>query len=191
MFVEFFLIGVALAMDAFAVSMCKGLSMRRLNYRRAFVISLFFGGFQALAPFLGWALGSQFGRFISPVDHWIAFALLDCIGGKMIWDALREPEEEAAPPEEERLDLRELLLLAVATSVDALAVGVGFAVLNAPVLPAVSVIGLVTFCLSWIGVVVGNRCGMRYEKKAQIAGGAVLLAIGLKILLEHLNALPF
>ena len=186
---ELVLIAVGLSMDAFAVALCKGLAMRRINYAHAAVISLFFGAFQALMPLAGWFLGTQFARYITSVDHWIAFALLAYIGGKMIWDALHESQETAPCPAQERLDLRELLMLAVATSIDALAVGITFAFLQVSILPAVATIGLITFALSFAGVVVGNRFGTRFQKKAEIAGGVVLVLIGLKILLEHLGLL--
>ena len=186
---ELVLIGVGLSMDAFAVALCKGLSMRRVNYAHAAVIALFFGVFQAVMPLIGWVLGTQFARYITSVDHWIAFALLGYIGGKMIWDALHEAPETAPCAGEGRLDLKKLLMLAVATSIDALAVGITFAFLQVSILPAVATIGLITFALSFAGVVVGNRFGTRFQKKAEIAGGVVLVLIGLKILLEHLGLL--
>lgn len=186
---ELVLIGVGLSMDAFAVALCKGLSMRRVNYAHAAVIALFFGVFQAVMPLIGWVLGTQFARYITSVDHWIAFALLAYIGGKMIWDALHEAPETAPCAGEGRLDLKKLLMLAVATSIDALAVGITFAFLQVSILPAVATIGLITFALSFAGVVVGNRFGTRFQKKAEIAGGVVLVLIGLKILLEHLGLL--
>ena len=186
---ELVLIGVGLSMDAFAVALCKGLSMRRVNYAHAAVIALFFGVFQAVMPLIGWVLGTQFARYITSVDHWIAFALLGYIGGKMLWDALHEAPETAPCAGEGRLDLKELLMLAVATSIDALAVGITFAFLQVSILPAVATIGLITFALSFAGVVVGNRFGTRFQKKAEIAGGVVLVLIGLKILLEHLGLL--
>lgn len=186
---ELVLIGVGLSMDAFAVALCKGLSMRRVNYAHAAVIALFFGVFQAVMPLIGWVLGTQFARYITSVDHWIAFALLGYIGGKMIWDALHEAPETAPCAGEGRLDLKELLMLAVATSIDALAVGITFAFLQVSILPAAATIGLITFALSFAGVVVGNRFGTRFQKKAEIAGGVVLVLIGLKILLEHLGLL--
>ena len=163
--------------------------MRRVNYAHAAVIALFFGVFQAVMPLIGWVLGTQFARYITSVDHWIAFALLGYIGGKMIWDALHEAPETAPCAGEGRLDLKELLMLAVATSIDALAVGITFAFLQVSILPAVATIGLITFALSFAGVVVGNRFGTRFQKKAEIAGGVVLVLIGLKILLEHLGLL--
>lgn len=191
--VELLLTGVGLAMDAFAVSVCKGLSMKKIKYGRAIVIALFFGGFQALMPFLGWALGTQFKDYIISIDHWIAFVLLAIIGGKMLKEAFEEDKKEASEEakQEENLDLKELFLLAIATSIDALAVGVTFAFLNVNIYVAITIIGVVTFLLAFTGVVIGNVFGSKYEKGAQIAGGAILILIGLKILLEHLGFLNF
>ena len=191
-FVELFVIGVGLSMDAFAVAVCKGLGMKMVNWRHAFVIALMFGGFQGLMPLIGWALGSQLTSLIEPVDHWIAFILLVFIGGKMLWDAFRGDDGcETCGCAEEKLDMRELLMMAVATSIDALAVGVTFAFLGVNVMAAVVVIGVTTFALSFVGVVAGNRFGARFEKPATIAGGVVLVLIGLKILLEHLGVIAF
>ena len=190
-FVELFLIAVGLSMDAFAVSICKGLCMKRLNLRQAAVIALFFGGFQAVMPLIGWALGTQFERFITPVDHWIAFVLLAIIGGKMLWDAFRGDDEGISCSVDGKLDMRELTMMAIATSIDALAVGITFAFLSVEIAPAVGLIGVTTFVLSLVGVAVGHRFGARYEKPATIAGGVVLILIGLKILLEHLNIISF
>ena len=189
---ELFLIAVGLSMDAFAVAVCKGLGMRRLDMRQAAVIALFFGGFQALMPLAGWALGAQFEKFITPVDHWIAFALLAIIGSKMLWDAFREGDSEGAScPIDGKLDVRELAMLAVATSIDALAVGITFAFLRVDILTSVGLIGVTTFALSIVGVAVGHRFGARYEKPATVVGGIVLILIGLKILLEHLGIIAF
>ena len=188
-FVELFLIGVGLSMDAFAVSVCKGLGMSRLNIRQATIISLFFGGFQALMPLIGWALGSQLADLITPIDHWIAFALLAFVGGKMLWDAFHEDDEELSCPADGKLDLRELVMLAIATSIDALAVGITFAFLRVDIVMSVGLISATTFVLALAGVVVGHRFGARYEKAATIAGGIVLVLIGTRILLEHLGIL--
>ncbi len=191
-FIELFVIGVGLSMDAFTVAVCKGLGMKMVNWRHAFVIALMFGGFQGLMPLIGWALGSQLTSLIEPVDHWIAFILLVFIGGKMLWDAFRGDDGcETCGCAEEKLDMRELLMMAVATSIDALAVGVTFAFLGVNVMAAVVVIGVTTFALSFVGVVVGNRFGARFEKPATVAGGVVLVLIGLKILLEHLGVIAF
>ena len=205
--VELFLIAVGLSMDAFAVAICKGLAMTRLNMRQAAIIALFFGGFQALMPLVGWALGYQFAQLVAPIDHWIAFLLLAFIGGKMIWDALHEEAEgesgdttasateaasdgkavqSAANP---ALDMRELVMLAIATSIDALAVGVSFAFLQVDIVPAASFIGVVTFVLSFAGVAIGHQFGSRWEKPSAIVGGIVLILIGLKTLFEHLGVI--
>lgn len=187
-FVELLLIAVGLSMDAFAVSICKGLGMRALNMRTAAVLALFFGGFQALMPVIGWALGSQFMGVIAPVDHWVAFLLLAFIGGKMLWEAVRG-EEDCGCEDTSAIDLREFLVLAVATSIDALAVGISFAALSVDIAPAVALIGVTTFVLSLVGVAVGHFFGARYERPAGVVGGVVLILIGLKVLLEHLGVL--
>lgn len=186
---ELFLTGVGLSMDAFAVAICQGLCMRRLHWGRAFVVALFFGGFQALMPFLGWLLGSRFAGYIQSVDHWVAFALLAAIGGNMIRGSFGE-EGKTECAVEERVDLRRLTVLAVATSVDALAVGVTFAFLSVRIAPAVAIIGVVTFILSLAGVAVGNYFGARYKRRAELTGGVLLILLGAKILLEHLGFLP-
>ncbi len=188
-FIEVFLIGVGLSMDAFAVSICKGLSMTRVNKHHCFMIGLFFGGFQMLMPFIGWLVGTAFSDYVAALDHWIAFVLLAYIGGKMIVEVVRgggEDDDEALAATDPPLDLKELLMLAVATSIDALAVGVTFAFSGTPILPAICIIGVTTFTISVGGVFVGNQFGTRYEKKATIAGGVILILIGLKILIEGL-----
>jgi putative Mn2+ efflux pump MntP len=182
---ELLLIAVGLSMDAFAVSVCKGLGMRRLNVRVALVLALLFGVFQAGMPVIGWLLGSQFLWLIEPVDHWIAFVLLGFIGGKMILDAVRGEEEESGVVD--RVAWGEFLMLAVATSIDALAVGISLAALNVEIVPSVLIIGVVTFVLSLVGVLVGHLFGSRFERPAQIVGGVVLMLIGVKVLLEHLG----
>lgn len=189
---ELFLIAVGLSMDAFAVAICKGLSMRKMNYRHAAVIALFFGGFQALMPLIGWVLGKQFERYITSVDHWIAFILLAIIGMNMIREALgKDDEEEEKGCQGDRLDLKELLMMAIATSIDALAVGVTFAFLQVSIVPAVSLIGITTFVLSLIGVSLSRVFGAKFKSKAEFLGGAILILIGVKILLEHLGVLTF
>ena len=185
---ELFLTAVALSMDAFAVSMCKGLGMRTLNRKNTLMIGLFFGGFQALMPLIGWLLGSQFAQMIQSVDHWIVFFLLGGIGGKMIWDAFHEEEADASA-DPDRMDYRELTVLAVATSIDALAVGISFAFLEVRVVPSVLLIGAVTFLLCVGGVRIGHRFGARYSGRATLCGGVILILIGLRILLEHLGVL--
>ena len=182
---ELFFIAVGLSMDAFAVSLCKGLAMGKFRPKTALTIGLFFGGFQAAMPLLGWLLGNQFERYITSVDHWIAFGLLAFIGGKMLFDAFHDDggcDESCKIP-----SLKELFVLAVATSIDALAVGITFSFLKVDIIPAVTFIGLITFALSVAGVAIGAKFGAKFEKKAQIAGGIVLIVIGLKILLEHLG----
>ena len=186
---ELLLIGVGLSMDAFAVAICQGLCMKKLNWRHAAVIALFFGGFQALMPLIGWVLGSQFAGYIQNIDHWVAFVLLVLIGGNMVREALSPEEEEVACAVESKLDYKQLFLMAVATSIDALVVGVTFAFLEVPILPAISIIGCTTFCLSLVGVAVGNFFGTRYKKRAELSGGIILILLGVKILLEHLGIL--
>ena len=181
---ELFVIAVGLSMDAFAVSVCKGLAAGRVRPRHILTAGVYFGGFQALMPLIGYLLGVQFQTLIAAFDHWIAFILLGLIGGNMI----RESRQEA-----EALDcdfsFRAMLPLAVATSIDALAVGVSFAFLRVEILPAVCFIGLVTFILSAAGVKVGSAFGARYKSGAELAGGLVLVGMGVKILLEHLGIL--
>ena len=190
--IELFLLGVGLSMDAFAVSVCKGLGMRKLNKKQAVIIGLYFGGFQALMPLIGWLLGSQFQKYITSIDHWIAFILLGFIGGKMIIEAVREwNEEEIVEVTDAPIDHKNMLVLAVATSIDALAVGITFAFLNTPIIEAISIIGITTFVLSIIGVIVGNFFGSKYKSKAEFIGGLILVLLGVKILLEHLGILAF
>lgn len=189
-YIEIFLIGIGLAMDAFAVSICKGLGMSKLNKKQAAVIALYFGGFQALMPLIGWLLGIRFQQYITSVDHWVAFILLAIIGGKMIYEAVKGEEEEIEV-KDAPLDHKELVVLAIATSIDALAVGITFAFLDTPILPAIAIIGITTFIISAIGVAAGNFFGSKYKNKAEIAGGLILILIGLKILLEHLGVLAF
>ena len=165
--------------------------MKKVNKKQAVVIGLYFGGFQALMPFLGWLLGIRFQKYIVSVDHWIAFVLLVFIGGKMVVEAVREKGEKEIGEMDLPLNHKEMLVLAVATSIDALAVGITFAFLDVPIAEAVIIIGCTTFVLSILGVVVGNYFGSRYKKKAEITGGIILILIGLKILLEHLEILPF
>lgn len=184
--IEIFLIGVGLAMDAFAVSICKGLTMKKVKKKDVVVIGLFFGGFQAMMPFIGWVLGKGFESYITSIDHWIAFLLLGVIGGKMLIDGIKG-DDDSCCLEEFHLDYKELLMLAIATSIDALAVGITFAFLNYPIVECISVIGIVTFIISCIGVYIGHVFGAKYEHKAEIAGGIILIVIGLKILLEHLG----
>lgn len=187
-FIELLLIGIGLAMDAFAISVCKGLAMRKVNKKQAVVIGLFFGGFQALMPFIGWLLGSRFEEDIITIDHWIAFVLLGVIGGKMIVESRKEEEGEVAIRKMDApLDLKEMFVLAIATSIDTLAVGIIFAFLQYPIVEAISIIGVTTFIVCIIGVYVGNIFGSKYKNKAQFAGGVILVIIGLRILLSNLG----
>ncbi len=186
-FAELLILAVGLSMDAFAVSVCKGLSIRALMPRHAVIVGAWFGAFQALMPLAGWLLGAAFADMIAAVDHWIAFVLLAFIGGNMIREALGHGEEDCDPS----LAPLAMLVLAVATSIDALAVGVTFAFLRVDIVPAVALIGVCTFVISAAGVKVGNVFGTRYKSKAELFGGAVLVLIGLRLLLEHLELLPF
>lgn len=188
---EIFLIGVGLSMDAFAAAVCKGLNQKKFNIKNGFIIALFFGGFQALMPFLGWALGKQFEKYITSIDHWIAFILLGFIGGKMIYEALTEKEETQESAVREILDLKEILVLSVATSIDALAVGITFAFLTVNIASSVTLIGLTTFVISFAGFVIGNKFGAKYQNKAELLGGIILVLIGFKILLEHTGLINF
>lgn len=190
-FQEIFLIGVGLSMDAFAVALCKGLNMKKVNYVHTVIIALFFGGFQAVMPLLGWFLGKNFESYIKSMDHWIAFALLAYIGGKMAYEAIKGDDEDETSAKGDKLDLKELTIMAIATSIDALAVGITFAFLQVSIVSSVTIIGITTFVLSIIGVMIGNRFGMKFKSKAEIAGGIILILIGLKILLEHLGILVF
>lgn len=182
---ELFLIGVGLSMDAFAVAVCKGLAMPRMRWRQAAAIAFAFGLFQALMPGAGWLLGRQFEAYITRIDHWIAFALLGLIGGKMIRDSFHGEEKEF----QDKFSWKELLVLSIATSIDAMAVGITFAFLQVRILPAASLIGCTTFVLSLGGVCIGQKFGGRFKNKAALAGGVILCLIGLKILLEHLGVL--
>jgi len=170
-------------MDAFAVSICKGLAISELSRKKALIIGVWFGGFQALMPAVGYLLGARFERYVTAVDHWIAFVLLGLIGANMIKEALSKEEDRA----NDSVDMKSMFPLAIATSIDALAVGVTYAFLQVQIVPAVSFIGAVTFVLSVAGVKIGNVFGLRYKKKAEIFGGAILIFMGFKILSEHLG----
>ena len=181
---ELILIAVGLAMDAFAVSVCKGLSMSKMEWKKAVVIGLYFGGFQALMPLIGYILGVGFEDKIKSIDHWIAFILLVFIGINMIKEAFETKEES-----NDKIDFKTMIILSIATSIDALAVGVTFAFLNVNIMLAISLIGIITFIISMIGVKIGNVFGDKYETKAELAGGFILIFLGAKILLEHLGIL--
>jgi len=183
-FLELFLLAVGLSMDAFAVSVCKGLSVQRVQPRHMLICGAYFGGFQALMPLIGYLLGVNFQSLIVSVDHWIAFVLLALIGLNMIREALggKEEENDCACS----FGFRSMVMLAIATSIDALAVGVTFAFLQVNILAAVSFIGVTTFALSAVGVYMGNVFGARWKSRAEFAGGVILILIGAKILIEHL-----
>ena len=183
-FWELFLIGVGLSMDAFAVSVCKGLSVKKLGVRHALLAGLYFGGFQFLMPVLGYLLGYRFETLIQSIDHWIAFALLVLIGGNMIKESFSDADEQ-----NDDFGFRAMVLLAIATSIDALAVGITFAFLEVDILPAAGLIGVTTFLLSALGIWIGHVFGLRYKAWAERVGGAILILIGLRILLEHLGIL--
>ena len=185
--IELILLSVGLAMDAFAVAICKGLNMRKMNYKNALILALFFGGFQALMPTLGYFLGTTFSNLIDQFDHWVAFILLAIIGVNMVREALSKDEDET----NDDFGFKTMLLLAIATSIDALAVGVTFALEGTDIALAAGLIGLTTFTLSPIGLLVGNRFGLRYKSRAEIVGGVILILIGVKILLEHLGVINF
>lgn len=182
-YLEVFLIAIALSMDAFAVSICKGLKMQKFNINHTVTIGLFFGMFQALMPLIGWATGKAFEKYVTSYDHWIAFVLLLFIGAKMVYESFHSEEES-----NQVFDIKELLILAVATSIDALAVGVTFALdRTVKILPAILVIGVTTFAFALFGVFVGHKFGSRYKNKAELAGGIILIFIGFKILIEDLG----
>ena len=185
-YLEIFLTGIALAMDAFAVSICKGIKMPKLRKSHIVIIAVFFGGFQMLMPLIGWLLGSQFVQYISKFDHWIAFALLAFIGVKMAIESFKHEEEECCKCGS-KLDFKELVVLAIATSIDALAVGITFALYpDINILPSISIIGIVTFVICAGGVVIGHKFGAKFKSKAELLGGIVLVIIGLKLLIEGL-----
>ena len=184
---ELFILAVGLSMDAFAVAVCKGLALGKVRFRQMLIPGLWFGVFQALMPLIGWFLGSRFEKYIVSVDHWIAFVLLAGIGVNMIREALKDEDSD----QDASLSLKAMLPLAVATSIDALAVGITFAFLQVRIVPAVSFIGCITFLLSMLGVKIGSVFGARYRKGAEIAGGVILILLGVKILLEHLGVVSF
>ncbi len=182
-FITLFVLAVGLSMDAFAVAVCKGLAMKKMSWKNAVIVGLWFGTFQALMPVIGYFLGVSFADRIKSVDHWIAFVLLALIGGNMIREAFGKEEERASAD----LDVKTMFIMAVATSIDALAVGVTFAFLDQNMPLAVSLIGVTTFMLSMLGVKVGNLFGVKYKSKAEFIGGLILILLGAKILLEYLG----
>ena len=170
-------------MDAFAVSICKGLSMKKLDWKKAFIIALYFGAFQGLMPVIGYFLGATFSDLVTSIDHWIAFALLSIIGGNMIKESFDDEEEKR----NDNVDFKTMIVLAIATSIDALAVGITFAFLKTNIVLSVVLIGIITFVISLLGVNIGNKFGDKFQNKAELSGGIILILIGLKILLEHLG----
>ena len=183
MFIFIFLIGIGLAADAFAVSICKGLCMKKFNRKKSLIIGIYFGLFQSLMPIIGYLLGSSFENLIIKIDHWIAFILLSSIGANMIRESFINDESN----NNDLVDIKTMLPLAIATSIDALAVGITFAFLKINILTSSLTIGITTFITSYIGVKIGNKFGTKYEAKAKLIGGIILIIMGIKILLEHLN----
>ncbi len=184
---ELLLLAVGLSMDAFAVAVCKGLATGKVRFRHMLIPGIWFGAFQALMPLIGYFLGARFEKYIVSVDHWIAFVLLVGIGANM----LREARQDESGEEDASLSVKVMLPLALATSIDALAVGITFAFLQVRIVPAVSFIGVVTFLLSMAGVKIGSLFGARWRKRAELAGGVILILLGIKILLEHLGVISF
>ena len=184
---EILLIGIGLAMDAFAVSICKGLSMKKMNWKNAVIIALYFGVFQALMPLIGYFLGMTFESIVTTFDHWVAFALLTLIGGGMIKESFDDEDDK----KNDRVDFKTMVVFAIAKSIDALAVGITFAFFDVNIVLAVSIIGIITFIISVLGVKIGNRFGDKYQNKAQLMGGIILVLLGFKILLEHLGIISF
>lgn len=182
--IELFLVAVGLSMDAFAVAVCKGLAMKKLNWKNAVIIALYFGVFQALMPLIGYFLGVGFQEQITEIDHWIAFILLSIIGLNMIRESLGQDEED---DNNDSVRFKDMIVLAIATSIDALAVGITLAFLQTDILPSVTTIGITTFVISLFGVKIGNVFGEKYKSKAEFVGGLILVLLGVKILLEHLG----
>lgn len=180
---ELLLLSIGLAMDACAVSICKGISMNKMNWKKACIIGLYFGSFQALMPVVGYLLGSTFKSCITNIDHWIAFILLSIIGGKMIKDSFSNDESNC----NDSVTFKVMVILAIATSIDALAIGITFACLKVNILLAIILIGIISFVLSVLGTKIGNKFGDKYEDSAELVGGLILILLGLKILLEHLE----
>lgn len=180
---EILLISIGLSMDAFAVSICKGLAMKRINYKRIFIIGFYFGFFQALMPFLGYMFGSSFGDFIIKINHWLAFILLSLIGINMIKETVNPSDNY-----DDNISFKSMIIISIATSIDAFTVGITFSFLKVNIYFSLIIIGIITFLFSSIGVFIGNKIGVKYEKIAQIIGGVILILMGIKILLEHLNA---
>lgn len=198
-FIDIFLIAIGLAMDAFAVAICKGLNMNKFKLNHSLIIALFFGFFQAFMPLIGWFLGSRFQKYIVSVDHWIAFLLLSVIGINMLRETFKGGESnccndsivtsQSLESQKDNLNIKQLFVLAIATSIDALAVGITFALNDVNIPKAASIIGIITLILAFIGVIIGNKFGDKYEKKATLTGGIILILMGVKILVSHLGFL--
>lgn len=180
---ELLLIAIGLSMDAFAVAICKGLAINEKGWKKSIIIGLYFGLFQAIMPVIGYFLGTTFEDLVTKIDHWIAFLLLGLIGGSMLKEAFSNNSESY----DDNVGFKTMIVLAIATSIDALAIGITFAFLNVNLVMAVLMIGIITFMLSIIGVKIGNQFGVRYGKRAEIVGGIILILLGVKILLEHLG----
>ena len=180
---EILLISIGLAMDAFAVSVCKGLAMKKMNWKKAMIIGLYFGIFQAVMPIIGYYLGERFENLVTSIDHWIILGLLVFIGGNMIKESFEKENTEI----NDNIDIKTMILLAVATSIDALAVGITFAFFEITLISVVLAIGIITFILSVIGVKIGNKFGAKYKRKSEFVGGLILILIGIKVLMEHLG----
>ena len=185
--IEIILISLGLAMDAFAVAICKGLSIKKIDWKKALIIALYFGFFQAIMPVIGYFLGTTFESFVVQIDHWIAFFLLAFIGGNMIKESFDDELEKC----NDDVSFKTMIILAIATSIDALAVGITFALLRTHLILSVVTIGAITFGISLLGVKIGNKFGNKYQNKAECTGGLLLILLGTKILLEHLGFLPF
>ena len=185
--VEIILLSIGLGMDAFAVAVCKGISMKKMNWKNAIIIALYFGVFQALMPLIGYFLGMTFESIVTTFDHWVAFALLTLIGGGMIKESFDDEDDK----KNDKVDFKTMVVLAIATSIDALAIGITFAFFDVNIVLAVSIIGIITVIISVLGVKIGNRFGDKYQNKAQLMGGIILVLLGFKILFEHLGIISF
>jgi len=183
------LIAFGLSMDAFAVSVTNGIMLKQVKLREPLKVGFFFGAFQAIMPLIGWLVGIKFQKYITSFDHWIAFLLLSFIGGKMLYESIKSGDKNEGE-EDFSLENKTLLLLAIATSIDALVVGVSFAFLNVSIYESIFIIGIITFIICFIGVLIGKKCGALLKNNAEIIGGIVLIIIGLKILNEHTNIIP-
>lgn len=183
--IELVLLSISLGMDAFAVSVCKGISMKKMDWKKAGIIGLYFGGFQAGMPVIGYFFGKSFVNIISGVDHWIAFVLLALIGGNMIKESFDKDDKN----KNDDISFKTMLILAIATSIDALTIGITFSFLNVNLILAITLIGIITLCMSVVGTKIGNEFGDKYDRWAELAGGIILILLGIKILMEHLGVI--